>query len=187
MKEKNKKTGGKKEDRLDSRLHGNDKVSGDNKADEHDKGPSLVKEMEAENAALKEMLQRAQADFINYRQRVEKEKAELVAYGKLETIKDLLEVFDNFERARNHFPKELEGNEWAQGMLAVEKQFVAKMNEMGINRIPTVGQMFDPNLHEAIHMEPAKGKKSNEIIEEYEPGYIYKDKVLRYAKVKLAK
>ncbi|MDO8507834.1 MAG: nucleotide exchange factor GrpE [bacterium] len=171
MKEKNKKDKGKKEDRLDSRLHGNDKTG----------------ELQAENNALKEMLQRAQADFINYRQRVEKEKAELIDYGKLETIKDLLEVFDNFERARNHFPKELEGNEWAQGMLAVEKQFVAKMNEMGINRIPTVGQMFDPNLHEAIHMEPAKGKKSNEIIEEYEPGYIYKDKVLRYAKVKLAK
>ncbi len=184
MKEKDKKAKGKKEDRLDSRLRGNDKKGGYDKAEsENDKGRTLV----TENAALKEMLQRAQADFINYRQRVEKEKAELIDYGKLETIKDLLVVFDNFERARNHFPKELEGNEWAQGMLAVEKQFVAKMNEMGISRIPTVGQMFDPNLHEAIHMEPAKGKKSNEIIEEYEPGYIYKDKVLRYAKVKLAK
>ncbi len=143
--------------------------------------------LESENQALKEMLQRAQADFINFRQRAEREKSEMVDYGKLETIKELLPVFDNFERARNHFPKELEGNEWAQGMLAVEKQFVAKMEEMGIKRIPTVGNQFDPNLHEAIHMEPAKGKQSNEIIEEYEPGYIYKDKVLRYAKVKLAK
>src|SRR3990167_9323990 len=124
------------------------------------------KNLAVENAALKEMLQRAQADFINYRQRVEKEKAELIDYGKLETVKDLLTVFDNLERARNHFPKELEGNEWAQGMLAVEKQFVAKMNEMGIQRIPTGGNQFDPTLHEATHMEPAKGKKSNEIIEE---------------------
>jgi len=146
-----------------------------------------IDEKDLEIQSLREMLQRAQADFINYRQRVEKEKSEMIAYGKLETIKDLLEVFDNFERARNHFPKELEGNEWAQGMLAVEKQFVAKMEEMGIKRIPTVGQQFDANLHEAIHMEPAKGKKSNEIIEEYEPGYIYNNKVIRFAKVKLAK
>lgn len=145
------------------------------------------KERDVEVEALKEMLQRAQADFINYRQRVEKEKAELIDYGKLETTKDLLEVFDNFERARNHFPKELETNEWATGMLAVEKQFVQKLQEMGIKRIATEGEIFDPNLHEAINVEPVKGKKSNEIIEEYEPGYIYKDKVLRYAKVKLAK
>jgi molecular chaperone GrpE len=154
---------------------------------EADKGQSLGKELEAENAELKDLLQRTQAELINYRQRVEREKVELIDFGKLAVIRDLLEVFDNFERARMHLPKDLKDNEWAEGMLSVEKQFAEKLKEMGIERIETKGRKFDPNLHEALMAEEKKGAKEGDITEELESGYKYGDKILRPAKVKIAK
>jgi len=139
-----------------------------------------------EDEALLEMLKRAQADFVNYKARVERERAEMNDFAKIETIKQLLPVYESLDRALDHTTPEMEANDWVCGIKNIKKQFEDKLVDLGIVRMETVGHQFDPHLHEALMSEKVEGKKENEIIEEYEPGYVYKEKVLKHAKVKIA-
>ena len=151
------------------------------------KAKEVPNKLEQEIVELKDLLQRTHADFVNFKARTEKEKSEIMDYGMAETIKMLLPILDNLTRAEAYIPADLAKNEWVQGVLSIDKQFQKTLAEMGIEKINTVGEFFDPHLHEAIACEEVKGRKTNEIIEEFEPGYEYKDKVIRYAKVKIAK
>ncbi len=142
--------------------------------------------LEQELEEMKELLQRTHADFLNYKTRTDKEKIESLEYGEMVAIKELLPILDNLKRAKNHLPQELEKNEWVQGILNITKQLLQKLEEMDVREIATVGTEFDENFHEAMVAEKSK-EKSGIIIEEFEPGYTYKDKVIKYAKVKIAK
>src|SRR5882757_10457199 len=114
----------------------------------HKKSPASA-ELEAKIAELTEALQRERADVINVRRRHEEQIAGLKSMVKANVIRDLLPVIDNFERALKHIPKELEGNDYISGVQGVVKQFEKTLTDMGVERIKTVGELFDPNLHEA--------------------------------------
>lgn len=144
------------------------------------------KNLEQELAEMKSLLQRTQADFLNYKARTDKEKAESSEYGRIEAILSLLPILDSLKRAENHLPKDLQKNEWVLGIASITKQLTQKLGELGVKKIETVGAEFDPEYHEALMSEASK-EKSGVVIEEFEPGYIYKDRVIRYAKVKTAK
>lgn len=129
-------------------------------------------------------LQRLQADFANYKRRSEEERVSLANFVKQQVIVELLPVLDNLERAIAHAPKELKKNEWAMGVEKVAQQLLHQLEQMGVKKIATVGEEFDPHLHEAVSVEDGDGTK--EIIsQELQAGYMLNDEVIRHAMVKV--
>lgn len=129
-------------------------------------------------------LQRERADAVNLRRRHEEDLANLRTRLKANVIRDLLPVIDNFERALKHIPKDLEGNDYINGVQGVVQQFETTLAEMGVERIKTVGEAFDPHYHEAVSME--EGKNSQEIVsEELQAGYHIGEDVIRHAMVRV--
>lgn len=133
---------------------------------------------------LTEALQRERADAENIRRRHEDQIARLRGTVKMHVIEELLPVIDNFDRALKHVPKELENNDYIKGVQGVVKQFEKTLQDMGVERIQTVGQSFDPHLHEAVSIEEGSGEQ--EIVsEELQAGYKLGDAVIRHAVVKV--
>lgn len=150
--------------------------SKDENADENVLGQQL--------AELTEALQRERADAINIRRRHEEQIAGMRSVIKANVIRDLLPVIDNFDRALKHVPKELEENDYVKGVQGVVKQFEKTLQDIGVERIQTVGAPFDPRYHEAVQMEEGDG--TQEIVsEELQSGYKIGEEVIRHAMVKV--
>jgi molecular chaperone GrpE len=133
---------------------------------------------------LTEALQRERADAENIRRRHEEQYAGLQNLVKAKVIGDLLPALDNLERALKHVPKDLEGNDYVKGVEGTVKQFDKVLSDMGVQRIKTVGELFDPALHEAVGMEDGKGNVEV-VCEELQPGYTVDGEVIRHAMVKV--
>jgi molecular chaperone GrpE len=147
------------------------------------KKPTL-KELDQKVAELTEALQRERADSDNIRRRHEEQIAGLKNLVKANVVRELLPVIDNFERALKHIPKDLEGNDYVKGVQGVVKQFETTLAQMGVERIKTVGEVFDPVLHEAVAMDDSDG--TVEVVsEELQSGYRLGDEIIRHAMVKV--
>ena len=132
---------------------------------------------------LTDRLQRTMAEFDNFRKRTEKEKASMYVIGAKEIIEKMLPVVDNFERGLSNAP---EGDPFAEGIQMIYKQLMTTFDEMGVKVIETVGQQFDPNLHNAVMHVDDPEQEDNVIVEEFQKGYTYKDFVVRHSMVKVA-
>lgn len=145
-----------------------------------DESAALLQQIEDLTLAL----QRERADSVNLRRRHEEQIASLNDYVKADVIQDLLPVIDNFERSIKHVPKELQSNDYVKGIEGIVKQFEKTLETLGVKRIATVGEVFNPTYHEAVSMEEGKG--SHEIVsEELQPGYTLGENVIRHAMVKV--
>lgn len=145
---------------------------------------AVAEQLAQENAALTDALQRERADAVNIRRRHDEQLASLKTTLKASVVSDLLPVIDNFERALGHVPADLKGNDYVSGVQSVVKQFEKTLSDMGVERIKTVGEPFDPHLHEAVSMEEGDGKE--EIVsEELQSGYKMGDSVIRHAMVRV--
>lgn len=133
---------------------------------------------------LTRALQRERADALNLRRRHEEQITSLRTSVKVSVIADLLPVIDNFERALKHVPPELTDNDYVKGVQGVVKQFEKTLADMGVERIKTVGESFDPHLHEAVSAEEGDGKQEI-VTEELQAGYKVGDEVIRHAMVKV--
>lgn len=150
----------------------------------------LVSELEKIKKNSEEYLEgwkRAQADYINLKRRVESDISELTSFANAELVTKIIPIMENFRRAFTHIPENLKEDEWVKGVKNVEKQLEDTLRNEGLQKIDTEGKEFDPNLCEALMFEESKNHKDNEIIEELEAGYIFKDKVIKPAKVKVCK
>jgi molecular chaperone GrpE len=139
-------------------------------------------EMHSGDEQLEELendLKRVQAEFVNYKRRVETERAEYLDMGRVQAVMTLLPLLDNISRALDHLPPELAGNAWAQGVAHIAKQADDTLKSLGVEKIPTVGTLFDPNLHEAI------GGEGDMVSEELQAGYKLGERVIRHAIVKV--
>jgi molecular chaperone GrpE len=134
-------------------------------------------------ADLTAALQRERADAENLRRRHDDQIAGLKTSVKALVVKDLLPVIDNFERALKHVPKDLEGNDYVNGIQSIVKQFEKTLTDMGVERIKTVGEPFDPHLHEAVSAEEGDGPEV--VSEELQSGYKIGDDVVRHAMVRV--
>jgi len=147
------------------------------------KNPELEK-LEEKVAELTEALQRERADAVNVRRRAEEDRTKLASFYKVMIVRDLLPAIDNLERALKHTPKDLADHTYVKGVQGVAKQFEQVFKDLGVVRIKTVGEKFDPKLHEAVQMEDGEG--SVEVVcEELQPGYRLGDDILRHAMVKV--
>lgn len=141
-------------------------------------------QLQAQLEELTAALQRERADATNLRRRHEEEIAGLRNRAKANVVRELLPVIDNFERALKHAPKDLEDNDFVKGIRAIVKQFEKTLADIGVERIKTVGEQFDPRLHEAVSLEEGDGP--HEIVsEELQAGYRLGDDIIRHATVKV--
>lgn len=151
-------------------------------------GDDEVAQLLEKIATLTEALQRERADATNLRRRHEEQLAGLKTTVKASVVRDLLPVVDNFERALKHVPKDLESNDFVKGVQALVKQFEKTLSDLGVQKIKTVGEPFNPHLHDAVSMEEGDGEQ--EIVsEELQAGYQLGDgddaEVLRPAMVRV--
>ncbi len=128
-------------------------------------------------------LQRERADVINIRRRHDEEITQLRHNARAAVITELLPVIDSFERAIQHIPKDIASTDFVKGIQAIVKQFEKSLTDLGVKRISSVGQPFDPELHEAVS---AEGSGEDQIIShELQAGYQLNDTVLRHAIVRV--
>lgn len=146
--------------------------------------PEEIEALAQQVADLTEALQRERADVINVRRQHDEQIASLKTMVKSNVVRDLLPVIDNFDRALKHVPKELAGNEYVKGVQGVVKQFESTLEQMGVERIKTVGEPFDPRYHEAVSMDEGDG--TTEIVsDELQSGYKVGEDILRHAMVRV--
>jgi molecular chaperone GrpE len=151
---------------------------------------ALQEELAQTNAKANEYLegwQRSMADFSNYKKRIEREQAQNQQLATANVIKRYLELFDDLERALKNRPKEAEAANWAEGVELIYRKFLAYLENEGVQLIEVDGQFFDPNLHEAISHEDHPELESGQIIGVVQQGYRLGDRVLRPARVRVAR
>jgi molecular chaperone GrpE len=146
-----------------------------------------VDELTAERGSLYDRLLRRQAEFENYRKRVERERSALYQHGRDDVVLQLLPVLDNFERALSSLESS-EGDAEAlrHGIELIHKQFKDALSKFGLEPVEAVGKTFDPHIHEAVTTEATDEHKENTVIEEFQRGYKIGNRLLRPAKVKVA-
>lgn len=142
-------------------------------------------EMQEQITELTEALKRERADSENIRRRHDDQIGSLKTLVKANVVRELLPVIDNFDRALKHVPAELKDSDYVKGVQGVVKQFEKTLEQMGVERIKTVGEVFDPRLHEAVAMEEGEGT-TEVVAEELQSGYKLGDEIIRHAVVKVA-
>ncbi|MDD5758198.1 MAG: nucleotide exchange factor GrpE [Desulfobulbaceae bacterium] len=148
---------------------------------------SATASLEAEKNDLQDKLLRIAADFENYKKRMIRERESSFKYAEEALLKELLPSIDNLERALAHQDTVDETNALRQGIDLTLKALLAATAKFGLTAIDSVGQPFDPNLHEALAMEASADVPPQTVLREFEKGYYYKDRLLRAAKVVVAK
>lgn len=144
-----------------------------------------IESLEKESEDLNTQLLRLQADFVNYRNRMNKEKESSIAYGTEIIVSELLPVIDNFNRALE--AEDAKENSFYQGIKMIQKQLMDVLENNDVVEIEAVEMAFDPNYHHAVVMEESDEHDSNIVIEVLQKGYLLKDKVIRPAMVKVSK
>lgn len=158
------------------------------------KQDNQFEELEQQIAELTDALQRERADAMNVRRRADEDRVKLGSYYKAQVVKDLLPVLDNFERALKHVPKKTEDGrpktedgkqleDWIGGVEKVVQQLGDALGKIGVERIKTVGEPFNPHLHEAVSHEEGDGDEL--VSEELQAGYVLGDEVIRHAMVRV--
>jgi molecular chaperone GrpE len=153
-------------------------------------GPGHVQQLETERDQLAkekgeihELLLRRQAEFDNFRRRVDREKAEVFEYASMDAVKAMLPILDDFERA---LKVETADKDYARGMELIYQRFFDVLRKLGLERISTKDALFDPHLHHAVEMVETNEYPDNTILDEYQRGYFFKGRLLRPAMVKVA-
>lgn len=146
-----------------------------------------MKESKKQIDELKSGWQRCQADFDNYKKRVEGEKASWTNQARIEVLEAMLPILENLDLAVLHAPKESQDKMWIEGIIHITRQIDAKLTELGISKInPQPGETFDHNFHEAVLSEKNKKIKSGLIIRTQRVGYKMDSQVILPAKVVVA-
>jgi len=128
--------------------------------------------------------QRAEADLVNFKKRTDQEKSDLAASNTAGIILNLLPVIDDFERALDAVPQNQRDEGWIEGVKLIERKLMSYLESIGLCKMESLGQLFNPNLHEAVcHIEGDEGK----IVEEFRTGYKLKDRLLRPPMVAVGK
>lgn len=141
----------------------------------------------SEAAEYLEGWQRARAEFANYKKRVERDQALVYQNAASSVIRRYIEVIDDLERALKNRPQQGEGLAWSGGIEMIYRKFLAILESEGVTQMDPTGEMFDPNLHEAVTSEDSPDHEDGQIIEVLQKGYLIGERVLRPAMVRVAR
>ncbi len=151
---------------------------------------ALREELQQAQAKANEYLdgwQRARADFANYKKRIERDQAQVHQNAAGNIIKRYLDILDDLDRAMKNRPQSGDGAAWANGIELIYRKFQSVLESEGVETMETEGRPFDPNLHEAISQDESPEHESGTVIEVVQQGYRLGDRVLRPARVRIAK
>jgi molecular chaperone GrpE len=143
-------------------------------------------EAEARAAEYLDGWQRERAEFANARKRLERSRAEARQNATIELITSLLPILDDYERALDHVPEAIAGDDWVSGVSLIYRKLLGILERENIQRIPSVGQPFDPNFHEAVMQEASEEYESGVVVRELQSGYRLENRVIRPAMVVVA-
>jgi molecular chaperone GrpE len=133
---------------------------------------------------LMDRLLRRQAEFDNFRRRAERERADVLEYANTETVRSIVPILDDFERA---LKVECSGNkEYVRGMELIHQRLSDALKKLGLEPISAKGLKFDPHIHHAVEMSETDQVEDHTILEEYQRGYNFRGRLLRPAMVKVA-
>ena len=147
------------------------------------KEPDRTAELEAQLAAANDRYLRICAEYDNFRRRSLKEKDSLYGDIKADTVQKFLPVYDNLERA---LKQSTEDEAYRKGVELIMSQFEQTLEKLGVTPVESLGQTFDPALHNAVMHVDDETKGENEIVEVFQQGFKLGDKVIRFAMVKVA-
>jgi molecular chaperone GrpE len=145
-----------------------------------------IEELNQKSGEYLDGWQRERAEFVNYKKRMDREREQLKVNITGNVIRSYLEIIDDLELALKNKPAKGEGPTWAEGIELIYRKFLTMLETEGIKPMQVEGQIFDPNLHEAISQEPNEDFESGEIIEVVRNGYSIGERVLRPASVRVA-
>ena len=148
---------------------------------------TLIKEKDEKIKNYEEINLRLQADFMNYKRRRDDEISKMLKYSEEQIIKEILPILDNFERAIKMDDDNLddEVSKFLEGFKMVYTQFKNMLDKFEVKEIDAFGKEFDPTYHQAVMKESVPDKESGIVLEVFQKGYIYKDRVIRPAMVKV--
>lgn len=152
-------------------------MSDDTQPQDQTQDPSAA--LQEELKSMTSIAQRALADLQNFKRRAEEERASYIHYANAELLIDLLPTVENMNKALAHEPKDAE---WAKGAQTIMQLLLQALEKRGLKAIPALDQPFDPKIHDALMVGP--GPK-DQIIEEFEKGYMLGEKVLKRSRVKV--
>jgi molecular chaperone GrpE len=135
---------------------------------------------------LRQTLMRRQADFENYRKRVEKERTEDSRRATARVIESLIPIIDGFEHALAAHREAAEYENYRKGFELIYKQLLDHVTRLGVERVDPLGKQFDPHLHQAMDRMETLDRTDGEIVQVYQPGYVFHGRVLRPAMVRVA-
>lgn len=161
-------------------------TGGDGAADPPADGGAVTAERDRlleEKNELMDRLLRRQAEFDNFRRRAEREKADVLEFANAESVRAMLPILDDFERAlKTHTHDKV----YAHGMQLIYQRLLDSLKKLGLEPITTKGQKFDPHIHHAVDMVETADVEEQSILDEYHPGYNFRGRLLRPAMVKVA-
>jgi molecular chaperone GrpE len=136
-----------------------------------------------EKTELVELLQRRQAEFENFRRRAEREKSDVLEFAHSDSVRAILPILDDFERA---LKTQTADKVYSRGMQLIYQHLTDALKKLGLEPITTKGQRFDPHVHHAVDMVETADVEEQTILDEYQPGYNFRGRLLRPAMVKVA-
>ncbi|MGQ9643191.1 MAG: nucleotide exchange factor GrpE [Ignavibacterium sp.] len=142
-----------------------------------------IEELEKESNEWKEKFLRKAAEFENYKRRTENDQLNLLNYAAESFIKKILPIVDDFERSLEHINDSNDYEKLKEGVQLIYNKLVKVLDEQGVKKIEALGKPFDVHYHEALMQKADNSVPAHTVLEELEKGYMYKDKVIRHAKV----
>jgi len=140
-------------------------------------------QLAAEKAELHDLLLRRQAEFDNFRKRMEREKMEFAEYSAMGAVQEILSTIDDLERA---LKIKTADEEYARGMEMIHQRLTEALKRLGLEPIEAAGKKFDPNFHHAVQKQQSDDHEDDTVLEEYQKGYNFKNRLLRPAMVKVS-
>ncbi|MBA4407759.1 nucleotide exchange factor GrpE [bacterium] len=142
-----------------------------------------IAEVEKQNTELKDALLRKAAEFENFKRRNENDQFNIIKYAAESFIRNILPIYDDLERSLSHIDEATNFESTKKGLSLVFEKFGKILDNQGVKKIEAKGKPFDVHFHEALMQQPAEGIPPHTVLEVLEPGYMYKDRVIRHAKV----
>ena len=134
-----------------------------------------------------EKVLRLAAEFENTKKRLQREREISLKYAEENVLKELLPGIDNIDRAMEQGQDSNSMESLLEGIELTRKGLSATLEKFGVKAIESIGEPFDPNIHEAVAMEETEEMEPNRVLKEFQKGYLYKDRLLRAAKVIVSK
>ncbi len=150
---------------------------------ETEKADEKISELETQIKELEDKFLRKVAEFENYKRRAENDQFNLITYGAESFIVKLLPVIDDLERSLQHIDTANDSESIKKGIKLVYEKLVKVLEEQGVKKMESVGKPFNVDYHDALMQRKDENVEAHTVLEEIEPGYIYREKVIRHAKV----